>query len=368
MMPGFADHCGGTIVEEAEVDGLVLRHEADPARSAPRAVRPFPSGLHVTLRGRRIARRCFVASATKLILPAFGALTGGLDAAHPAIVRAAGRRRRRWCRWRTGCCASRWRRERLGALAWSMRCEPFFIIVRGTITSWQNGGAGLSARQPPGVHGGRGAGVGGNGRSPASRVCGSERVGNGDVRTDEGPIDGNMRTVRAPRLHQHRRGQLRRRRRRGRADPAGQPDEPLGRRARARLDRGRSLADPAGPGDQDHVAQAAGVHPQPDAQGDRRGQRRADPSLRDPQTLAERTKEGKHELADHAGRLHPSRLRAAGRRRGRGAGRFRRLFLPVPRLALRYRRAHPQGPGTEEPASCRNMRSSPTPSSRSAEG
>jgi metallophosphoesterase superfamily enzyme len=32
-----------------------------------------------------------VASRTKLILPAFGALTGGLDAHHPEIVRAVGR-------------------------------------------------------------------------------------------------------------------------------------------------------------------------------------------------------------------------------------------------------------------------------------
>ena len=37
-----------------------------------------------------LARRCFVASGSKLILPAFGALTGGLDAGHPAIVRAVG--------------------------------------------------------------------------------------------------------------------------------------------------------------------------------------------------------------------------------------------------------------------------------------
>ena len=30
------------------------------------------------------------ASATKLILPAFGSLTGGLDAGHPEIIRAVG--------------------------------------------------------------------------------------------------------------------------------------------------------------------------------------------------------------------------------------------------------------------------------------
>src|SRR5688572_13507125 len=28
--PGFADHCGGRLVEEIEVDGLILRHEAHP--------------------------------------------------------------------------------------------------------------------------------------------------------------------------------------------------------------------------------------------------------------------------------------------------------------------------------------------------
>ena len=33
--PGIADHCGGRIVEEAEVDGLLLRHEADPAETRP---------------------------------------------------------------------------------------------------------------------------------------------------------------------------------------------------------------------------------------------------------------------------------------------------------------------------------------------
>jgi metallophosphoesterase superfamily enzyme len=32
-----------------------------------------------------------VASAIKLILPAFGSLTGGLDASHPEIMRVTGR-------------------------------------------------------------------------------------------------------------------------------------------------------------------------------------------------------------------------------------------------------------------------------------
>ncbi len=86
----FVDHCGGAIVEEAEVDGLILRHEADPADPRPELSGHFHPKYRVKVRGRQVARRCFVASATKLILPAFGALTGGLDAHHPEIVRAIG--------------------------------------------------------------------------------------------------------------------------------------------------------------------------------------------------------------------------------------------------------------------------------------
>jgi DNA ligase-associated metallophosphoesterase len=88
--PGFADHCGGTIVDEAEVDGLILRHEADAADPRPELSGHFHPKLRITHRGRKVSRRCFVATPRKLILPAFGALTGGLDAHHPEIVRAVG--------------------------------------------------------------------------------------------------------------------------------------------------------------------------------------------------------------------------------------------------------------------------------------
>ena len=87
---GFVDHCGGRIEAECEVDGLVLRHEADPADHRPELSGHFHPKLRVMLKGRRISRRCFVASATKLILPAFGSLTGGLDAHHPEILRKVG--------------------------------------------------------------------------------------------------------------------------------------------------------------------------------------------------------------------------------------------------------------------------------------
>jgi DNA ligase-associated metallophosphoesterase len=87
---GIADHCGGAIVEEAEVDGVLLRHEAIPGDSRPELSGHFHPKLRIHHRGRQVSRRCFVATERKLILPAFGSLTGGLDAGHPEIVRAVG--------------------------------------------------------------------------------------------------------------------------------------------------------------------------------------------------------------------------------------------------------------------------------------
>ncbi|WP_375285520.1 ligase-associated DNA damage response endonuclease PdeM [Sphingomonas sp.] len=85
------DRCGGTVLDEAVVEGLVLRHEADPAEPRPELSGHFHPKLRVRVRGKLVARRCFIASETKLILPAFGALTGGLDVDHPEIARAVGR-------------------------------------------------------------------------------------------------------------------------------------------------------------------------------------------------------------------------------------------------------------------------------------
>jgi uncharacterized protein len=90
--PGFADHCGGTLVEEMEVSGIVLRHEAIREDLRPEISGHFHPKFRVNVRGRHVSRRCFVATSTKLILPAFGSLTGGLDASHPEIMKSVGGR------------------------------------------------------------------------------------------------------------------------------------------------------------------------------------------------------------------------------------------------------------------------------------
>jgi DNA ligase-associated metallophosphoesterase len=84
--PGFADHCGGRLADEMVIRSIVLRHQAVPGEPRAEMSGHFHPKLRLHVKGRNVSRRCFVASATKLIFPAFGSLTGGLDAHHPQIM------------------------------------------------------------------------------------------------------------------------------------------------------------------------------------------------------------------------------------------------------------------------------------------
>lgn len=88
--PGFAGHIGGRLEQEVDVGGIILRHEAVTWERRPEISGHFHPKLRVHLRGRQVSRRCFVSSQTKIIMPAFGDLTGGLDAHHPEILRSVG--------------------------------------------------------------------------------------------------------------------------------------------------------------------------------------------------------------------------------------------------------------------------------------
>ena len=79
---------GGTLVDEVEVGGMTLRHRAQAGEQGPELSGHYHPKLRLSVRGRHIARPCAVASETRLVLPAFGALTGGMDAGDPAIIAA----------------------------------------------------------------------------------------------------------------------------------------------------------------------------------------------------------------------------------------------------------------------------------------
>ncbi|MEL1251197.1 ligase-associated DNA damage response endonuclease PdeM [Aurantiacibacter gilvus] len=91
--PAMAAHSGGTIAEELEVAGMVLRHEAKRGETRPELSGHFHPRVQMTVRQRHIRRPCAVVSSDnagsgRMILPAFGALTGGMDASDPAILAA----------------------------------------------------------------------------------------------------------------------------------------------------------------------------------------------------------------------------------------------------------------------------------------
>lgn len=86
----ITDPPGGNVIAAAELDGLLLRHEADPLDPSPEISGHYHPKYNVTLRGRRVSRPCFVAGRSKLILPSFGVLTGGMNAADPAILKTVG--------------------------------------------------------------------------------------------------------------------------------------------------------------------------------------------------------------------------------------------------------------------------------------
>lgn len=92
--PAMEARSGGTIAEELEVAGMVLRHMAKKGETRPELSGHFHPRVQVKIHHRHIRRPCAVVSHNgdstcgRMILPAFGALTGGMDAADPAILKA----------------------------------------------------------------------------------------------------------------------------------------------------------------------------------------------------------------------------------------------------------------------------------------
>lgn len=76
---------GGVITEEIAIGGLVFRHEPSADRQRGEVAGHLHPCATVVMRGRALRRRCFVSDGTRMILPAFGAYTGGLDVDEDAI-------------------------------------------------------------------------------------------------------------------------------------------------------------------------------------------------------------------------------------------------------------------------------------------
>lgn len=89
--PEPATQLGGDWVDEFSMGSLIFRHQGKSKN-----LRLDPEGeicghhhpkAAITVRGGVQSRACFVTDANRVMLPAFGAYTGGLDVTHPEIAR-----------------------------------------------------------------------------------------------------------------------------------------------------------------------------------------------------------------------------------------------------------------------------------------
>jgi DNA ligase-associated metallophosphoesterase len=90
--PDPADGVGGDFAQAVALGPLVFRHE--PARDASSG--EIAGHLHpvarINRRGRALMRRCFASDGVRLVMPAFGAYTGGLNVRHAAFREVFGAR------------------------------------------------------------------------------------------------------------------------------------------------------------------------------------------------------------------------------------------------------------------------------------
>ena len=89
--PAPAPDLGGEFVLEFVTTPLTFRHQPEPGTATGAGFGEIVGHYHpkatVTTQGGSVSRPCFVADARRVMLPAFGAYTGGLDVRDPAIAK-----------------------------------------------------------------------------------------------------------------------------------------------------------------------------------------------------------------------------------------------------------------------------------------
>ena len=68
-----------------EVQGIILTHEVEQT-AARQIIGHFHPKLRMKLSGHRVSGKCFLLADDMLVMPAFGAYTGGLDCEDMAIT------------------------------------------------------------------------------------------------------------------------------------------------------------------------------------------------------------------------------------------------------------------------------------------
>jgi len=82
----ISDRVGGRVVADVEIEGLVFRHEPFAGRTTHEVAGHLHPAARLSLYGHTIRRACFIGNGRRLVLPAIGALTGGLNVLDDAFA------------------------------------------------------------------------------------------------------------------------------------------------------------------------------------------------------------------------------------------------------------------------------------------
>ena len=83
--PVLPESLGGVVVDELIVGGLTLRHQPLPGPMTHEIAGHMHPAAKISLYGHTLRRPCFAGNGRRMILPAFGAYTGGLNVLDPAF-------------------------------------------------------------------------------------------------------------------------------------------------------------------------------------------------------------------------------------------------------------------------------------------
>lgn len=84
--PAIAPELGGKVCLDLELEGLTLRHEPRHGRITHEIAAHLHPAARVSMYGHTIRRPCFVGNGRRLVIPAFGAFTGGLNVLDQAFA------------------------------------------------------------------------------------------------------------------------------------------------------------------------------------------------------------------------------------------------------------------------------------------
>ena len=84
--PVLPDWLGGVVCSALSVEGVKFRHEPTAGAKSFEIAGHLHPVAKLTRRGSNVRRKCFVSNGDRLIVPAFGSYTGGLNVLHKAFT------------------------------------------------------------------------------------------------------------------------------------------------------------------------------------------------------------------------------------------------------------------------------------------